>query len=402
MSQVLIAGAGIGGLCLAQGLRKAGIAFHVYERDDASHYRLQGYRIRIHSNGLEALRKCLPVDVYDLFEQTCGKSKGGAPVQVDPITGEVRQAQGMPNRGPMGGESRAVDRRVLRDVLLSGLENHISYGKEVVKFSTEKSESVTVWFKDGTSASGTLLVGADGVQSCVRKTYLPNYRPVDTGGRIIFGKTPLTNEIENTVPAGMLRSMSIVRDAESPIKTVNLFESMVFASPDSRPPYPNLPADYVYWVICLKSDDLSTLLSPEESHGRITTGAAVAASQKVAAHWHPSLRKLFELQDNSQTSVLPIYTHLPPMPVWESVPTVTLIGDAAHAMPPTGASGCVTALRDAATLLDMIKEKGTRDGVAAYEAAMREYAGSIIELSINAAIGSFGFKPREQWRQSDE
>ncbi|MDE1011873.1 MAG: NAD(P)-binding protein, partial [Paraburkholderia fungorum] len=44
MRHVSIVGAGLGGLCLAQGLRKAGVPFDVYERDAAAESRTQGYR----------------------------------------------------------------------------------------------------------------------------------------------------------------------------------------------------------------------------------------------------------------------------------------------------------------------------------------------------------------------
>jgi cation diffusion facilitator CzcD-associated flavoprotein CzcO len=40
-------GAGIGGLCLAQGLRQAGVLVEVYERDDSPGSRWEGYRIHI-------------------------------------------------------------------------------------------------------------------------------------------------------------------------------------------------------------------------------------------------------------------------------------------------------------------------------------------------------------------
>ena len=44
--KVLIIGGGMGGLCLAQGLKKANIDVEVFERDKSKDDRLQGYRIR--------------------------------------------------------------------------------------------------------------------------------------------------------------------------------------------------------------------------------------------------------------------------------------------------------------------------------------------------------------------
>ena len=57
---VAIIGGGIGGLCLAQGLNKAGVSVTVYERDRTRTDRLQGYRIHISPKGSRALYECLP------------------------------------------------------------------------------------------------------------------------------------------------------------------------------------------------------------------------------------------------------------------------------------------------------------------------------------------------------
>lgn len=56
-----MAGAGIGGLCLAQGLVRAGLEVTVYERDEALHSHGQGYRLHIDAG--PALRACLPPDL---------------------------------------------------------------------------------------------------------------------------------------------------------------------------------------------------------------------------------------------------------------------------------------------------------------------------------------------------
>src|SRR3981189_1169069 len=70
---VVILGAGIGGLTLAQGLKRAGISVAVYERDQTPSSRLQGYRVHINPAGSLALHACLPPELFAAFEQTCGR-----------------------------------------------------------------------------------------------------------------------------------------------------------------------------------------------------------------------------------------------------------------------------------------------------------------------------------------
>jgi 2-polyprenyl-6-methoxyphenol hydroxylase-like FAD-dependent oxidoreductase len=48
---VLIVGGGIGGLCLAQGLKTSGISVTVFERDESAATRGQGYAVRLRSGG---------------------------------------------------------------------------------------------------------------------------------------------------------------------------------------------------------------------------------------------------------------------------------------------------------------------------------------------------------------
>ena len=72
MSQftVLVCGSGLGGLCLAQSLRVAGIDVRVYERDSGPWDRPQGYRLHIDTDGVQALAAVLPREHYRLFEAT--------------------------------------------------------------------------------------------------------------------------------------------------------------------------------------------------------------------------------------------------------------------------------------------------------------------------------------------
>jgi 2-polyprenyl-6-methoxyphenol hydroxylase-like FAD-dependent oxidoreductase len=69
--QVIIIGAGTGGLCLAQGLRAENIDVTVFERDLTPTDRLQGYRLSINADGNEALRACPAAGVARRSAQTC-------------------------------------------------------------------------------------------------------------------------------------------------------------------------------------------------------------------------------------------------------------------------------------------------------------------------------------------
>src|SRR3954467_13314017 len=62
---VTIVGGGLGGLCLAQGLKKAGIGFTVFERDEDASARIQGYRLSITADGFEAIHSNLPTPLWE-------------------------------------------------------------------------------------------------------------------------------------------------------------------------------------------------------------------------------------------------------------------------------------------------------------------------------------------------
>ena len=63
-------GGGIGGLCLAQGLRRSGVAVAVYERDRDPASRWEGYRIHVNPAGARSLHACLPEHLWRAFLAT--------------------------------------------------------------------------------------------------------------------------------------------------------------------------------------------------------------------------------------------------------------------------------------------------------------------------------------------
>lgn len=75
--KAIVAGGGIGGLTLAQGLRKAGVDVALYERDRTRSDRLQGYRIHINPTGDQALRECLTPTLYQAYVDATGRRGQG-------------------------------------------------------------------------------------------------------------------------------------------------------------------------------------------------------------------------------------------------------------------------------------------------------------------------------------
>lgn len=61
----------------------------------------------------------------------------------------------------------------LRQVLLTGVEDAVHFDKVFSRFEQHPDGTVTAFFEDGTSATGDLLVAADGANSRVRRQYLP-------------------------------------------------------------------------------------------------------------------------------------------------------------------------------------------------------------------------------------
>src|SRR3954451_11512979 len=73
---IIIIGGGIGGLCLAQALKAAGVSVAVYERNAASVWP-EGYRVHINPAGSRALYECLPAALWEAFVATAANPPAG-------------------------------------------------------------------------------------------------------------------------------------------------------------------------------------------------------------------------------------------------------------------------------------------------------------------------------------
>ena len=189
---VIIIGAGVGGLCLAQGLSLSGVPVNVYERDASSTSSVAGYRLSISPTGNRALKSCLPDAVFDRLTIATGEPSRGVTFLDHRLNRLMAIDLPVHDRGSLDSE-RPIDRAALRRALLEGMEGVVRFNKTFVSYSQEPDGRVTALFSDGATATGDLIVGADGANSKVRAQLLPEATRIDTGLVAIGGKLPLND-----------------------------------------------------------------------------------------------------------------------------------------------------------------------------------------------------------------
>ena len=375
-ARILIAGAGIGGLALAQALRHGGFDVAVYERDPSPRTRNQGYRIHIDANGNAALRTCLPAQALDRVRRTSGINGD----LVASYTHQLDQVMAQTFPGITDDEITHVDRDAFRQSLLAGLGESVRFGRTVAGYQITGSGRVRVEFAEGGSDEGDLLVGADGVGSAVRRQLLPHATARDVGLRCIYGRMTIDETTAALIPEDFNRGFCWVADQHG---FGAGFATVRFRS------RPEGASDYLMTTLVATSERLGMLdeklfkLPPED-----LWQIAVAAT----ADWHPVVRKFFAHADTG--TFFPIVIRAGErVDAWKPGP-VTLLGDAIHTMPPTGGVGANTALQDAATLsgelLSAVRgEKSLTEAVAAYERVMLPRGFDTIEYSLRTAERMF-------------
>ncbi|WP_294276492.1 NAD(P)-binding protein [uncultured Chryseobacterium sp.] len=169
--RIAIIGAGLGGLCLAQGLKKNGLNATVFEKDASLNARTQGYRIRINEPGRKSLEKCLPQNLYQLFIDTCAASSSGMNVLTTSLESSKNDLVESWSDGIKEIPDLKPNRLTLREILLHGLEENISFGKELTDWIELDNHQVKLVFADGTTYTADLVIAADGVHSKIGKEY---------------------------------------------------------------------------------------------------------------------------------------------------------------------------------------------------------------------------------------
>ena len=371
---VLIAGAGLSGLALAQGLRKDGHTVEVFERD-RDFTRKTGYMLHMNAFGGNALQRCLPDDLYDLYLATSRRTPARRESIV--LTDQLHELSSQPHLGPPNDGDRphtGVHRRTLRQIMLSRLDDALQPGKAVVSYE-ELADKVRVQLSDGTTAEGDLLVGADGIRSVVRRQRLPEIAIIDSGvhGIGVYGRTVLTPEILAAIPDVLLQGVIIAADRSGSRVLIGAFQP--------RTPVADAPAGIAPDVTLEPVEDY-LMVSCSVAHGTVVPPAAQwdadtplamrTAMLEAIEGWDPALRTVVGNIELDSIFAIP-FGFLEPDTQW-APSRVTIIGDAAHAMLPTLGMGANLALNDASMLVDRLSgadDDGVVAAVGGYEQDMR-------------------------------
>lgn len=338
MTSVAIVGAGLGGLMLARVLHVHGISSTVYEADGSALARTQGGQVDIHAHDGQAA--IAAAQLTDQFRSII--HQGGAAARVLASDGAVQFEEPDDNTN----SRPEVLRGDLRRILLESLPpDTVQWGKKLVRIVSVGNGHHELRFADGSKIATALLVGADGAWSRVRPL-LSDAIPEYTGTTFI--ETYLSDvdtrhpTAAGTVGAGAMYALAPGKAIAAHREAGGVLHAYAQL---------NVPAEWV---------------------GAINFNDKAAAIAKVAAEfegWAPELTALI-----TQSDTLPVARMIHTLPSehrWDRTPGVTLLGDAAHLMPPSG-DGANLAMFDGAELAKAILANLDKPelALAAYEEAM--------------------------------
>lgn len=357
---IAIVGGGPGGLTLTKLLQLKGANVKVYERDFDENARVQGSPLDLHEkSGLAAIHKT------GLFEDFKTNFLPGAhKMLIVNECAEIFFSDHETNRNEDFDNKYfrpEIDRGALRKILLESLQPEtVVWDNQFISMKAQ-NEGWLLHFKNGSSAYADIVIAADGANSKIRP-HITDIKPIYSG--------------------------------------ITMLEGNVY---DSKKTAPNIDALINDGKI-MAFGNTKNLLMGQKGNGALGFYASFKADENWASNngldysdkaqitewfkeayseWSNIWHELFE---NAATPFIPrpIYC-MPSNQTWKALSNLTMLGDAAHVMPPFAGEGANMAMLDALELSECLTSKKfstVREAIADYEINMRERAAKAAKESL--------------------
>lgn len=353
--EIAIVGGGPGGLTLARLLQQKGASVKVYERDINKDVRVQGATLDLHhDSGLAALREAGLLDAF------YNNYRPGADVML--ITDKHADVLVSETTSDEPDMSRPeIDRGPLRKILLDSLQPETVVWNSHLQSLDRLGDQWQLNFEIGSSAIADIVIAADGANSKIRP-YITSIKPFFAGVTIVEGY------VHNT-------------EANAPHLHKLLNGGKIFALGDAKTIIVSSKGDgsFVFYI-GFKTDENWHLSSGINFKDK---SQVFEWFQREFAEWDHCWHELF-LQAEPYFTVRPQYC-MPTDQDWESKPDITMLGDAAHLMPPYAGEGVNMAMQDALELsksLTNSQHTTLLEAIEAYEKQMRARTSAIAQMTL--------------------
>lgn len=363
--KIAIVGGGPGGLTLARLLQLNGATVKVYERDLDKHARVQGATLDLHTeSGLKALEKAGLLDAFKEnyrpgADRLCITDQNAHVVFDEGKDTEAAVTFGHEHFRP------EIDRGPLRKILLDSLDPDTVIWDSQFKAMRQTGDTWVLDFHNGSSATADLVIAADGANSKIRPL-ITDIKPFYSGVTAVEGS---------------------VYDAEKKIPELyNLLKGgKIFAFGHGK-------------TIIVSSKEDGTVafyagFKVEESWAG-QSGLDFSDKTQVLnwfkqdfSAWDSIWQELFQ-QANGAFMARPLYC-MPLDQHWDALPNLTMLGDAAHLMPPYAGEGVNMAMLDALELAEHLSDgqfENLQSAIASFEHKMLQRTNEVASGSLDNTL----------------
>ncbi|MFH7002276.1 FAD-dependent oxidoreductase [Flavobacterium bizetiae] len=342
--KIAIIGGGPVGLTTARILQINGADVTVYERDLNAQARTSGGTLDIHSDtGQKAIQKADLMDEFYQYARPTGEKMADMHGN---ITSEEMPTEENAYARP------EIDRNDLRKIMLEKLqENTVVWDSQLTEIE-KIDDQYHLEFKNGTKTIADFVIVANGGRSNARK-FFTDQEPQLSGTYIIQG------EIENP-------------DHDYPDFKPKYGDGNVMAMGEQKMFYTHTLRDgSVHFGVSFKANEDWVLNNGIDFHDN---ASVIAFLNKKFENWNDDYKKFFAASTDFSGLPLRLFSLEEP---WKQHSNITLVGDAAHLMPPFAGEGVNMGLMDAYQLTENLTNgefETLQEAIDNYEEKMRGYA----------------------------